>query len=395
MGILSVLMLALVTALDASLNQFRRGADRIESRSGTRSAVRWLERDLRAARGSRPAPYPRLTAGVSEVQREWFESRAFLPFEVDRRSGTGPGVPASFQNAAPEFTSLAFVAMLPSDRALLLGEEGPPALRESLVGYYVAYARDSPLSGEDRAGMKLFRHFRPGGPLYAEGYARGFLLHLSRRINDERDAFPQGDLEALPPLNEAAVRLGRFENADLPFLFSARHPSAESIFTVDGVPAWPRYPMADRLGAPPPDFAPHRGVPADWADPGHPVHDAVFPDEPVAEHVVRFVARPYKRAIVGGKASELDAAALNAHLGLDASEEWPCLVLPDYLEIELSVVDSATARLLPRYEDWIVDWSIDDPARWGLNRERIERGKEEVRFRVPVGPPSFSPLPPP
>jgi hypothetical protein len=78
-------------------------------------------------------------------------------------------------------------APLPLPPALAPVDDEPRETPPAVVGYYVAYARHSPLAGDDGAGMKLFRHYRPGGHPTGEGYADGLLLHATRSINDDGD----------------------------------------------------------------------------------------------------------------------------------------------------------------------------------------------------------------
>ena len=82
MAILSVLILVLATMLDAAFDGFRDGAETVAQRGEARVALAWIERDLASHVSSRPANLPRLPAGISEQQRESFEGRLFLPFEV-------------------------------------------------------------------------------------------------------------------------------------------------------------------------------------------------------------------------------------------------------------------------------------------------------------------------
>lgn len=375
MAIASVLFLVLGAILQSALARFREGADAIGERSGARLAAEWLERDLASHQSSRAAALPRLPAAVSETQREFFENRLLFPFEIDRRSGSGSAAGRSFANAAPEFDSIAFVTRM-SD-----GED-PAAGAPAIVGYYVAYARDSPMLGDETAGMKLFRHCRRGGHATGDGYADASIRYLSSAINDASAGAPRPPGEA----NPAAVRVGRFENRDLPFLISLclddRHDSAPRA----AAPAWPALPVTARLSAPPPDPAPPRGGPDDWSDPASAVHNSVFPDEPVCGQVVRFEVTPYRRVEVasGGRIS-MGATELNAHLGLSGGSEWPVLVAPDWIEVVISVLPVTTARRLVRYEDWIVDWSRagSDPA---ADPFGLVAASRTHRFRIVLPP---------
>lgn len=381
MAILSVLLVVLGSTLEVALGRFRSGTDKQVSHGGANLAVAWIEADLASHLSSRSSNLPRLPEAVSPVQREFFENKLLLPFEINRTQGTGMPEGRSFQNAAPEFASLAFV----THRALTgieAGEEGP-----SIVGYYVSYARNSPLGGDERRGMKLFRHFRRGLPGLGDGGSTGIILHVSQAINDQWDETAPGASRPLEAPNESAVRQGQFRNQDLPFLLSSRVSSREDMTPVFATQPWPSYPVVERLGSPPPTFSPDRGSEAAWRDPSHPVHDSVFPDEPMCDHVVRFELTPYRRVVLSDGTTEvMDAAALNGHLGLPESGEWPVLVTPDFIEVLITTVNEKAALTLRRYDDWIIDWEQTDPVLWSEGRKIIEREMATHRYRVQLPP---------
>lgn len=377
MAILSVLLVVLGSTLEVALDRFRSGAERTESHGGARIAANWMERDLASHATSRPANLSRLPAGVTFAQREFFERTLLLPFEINRTDGTGMPEPRSFQNAAPGFDSLAFVTRLTT------GGDLPDETGLSIVGYYVAYARNSPLSGEAGAGMKLFRHFRRGGTHFGDGYANGLLRFCSLQINDAWDEGRSGGARPVGSENPAAIRSGRFENADLPFLFSRRLPGLETPTPVIPTQPWPVYPVIERLTSPPPTFQPDRGTEESWSDPASAVHDSVFPDELICDHVVRFDLIPYRRVKMAGGASELlDAEAMNRHLGLDGEKEWPVLVAPDVIELVIATVNEKVAITLARHDDWLIDWENKNPGSWSPQRQLIEREMETHRFRI-------------
>lgn len=377
MAILSVFVLVLGQMLESSLARFREVSDTGGQRDGIRTAVEWMERDLASHLSSRPASLPLLPPTVSASQRQFFEGRLLLPFEVDRASGIGGTVGRSFANAAPEFSSLAFVARVSGER--------PEASAPSLVGYYVAYARHSPLAGESGAGMKLFRHVRRGGHPGAEGYADGIVRHVSLAVNDDRSdaADPPPALDAP---NAAAVRLGRFENADLPFLLARRIAPAGGP-PREAVQPWPTLPVQDRLVVPPPTFSPARGRTIDWEDPASPVHESVFPDEAVCDHVVRFELTPRRRVVLpDGNHRLMDAAELNQHLGLSGGDEWPVLVAPDVIDLVVATISEKEALRLRSYEDWIFDWDESALASLPPDRQRIARSARVRTFRLALPP---------
>lgn len=378
MAILSILILVLSTMLDASLRGFRRGAETVEQRGDARVAIDWMERDLASAFASRPAPLPRLPEDTSAVQRGFFEGRLFFPFEIDRQSGSGNATETSFPNAAPGFSTLAFVNRVTS------GENDLRGSAPGIVGYYVAFARHSPLADDEGAGMKLFRHHRPGGHPEGERYADSFLVRASRAINDDE----KGSTRPLDAPNTAAVRRGRFANSAFPFLLAGREKRDDPGSVLPAVAPWPLRPVVSRLSSPPPTYQPDRGSAADWENPASPVHDSVFPDEPICDHVVRFELRPSRRvALPSGITERLDAAALNAHLGF-SGEEWPALVAPDEIEIVLTVIDEGTARRFTRYEDWLIDWEkIESPSATTDDRAILAASRTfRHRFAVPAQP---------
>lgn len=379
MAVLSIFVLVLGQMLESSLGRFREVSETRGQRDGIRVAAEWIERDLACPLSPRPATLSRLPAAASEVQREFFEGRLLLPFEIDRVSGIGGVADRSFANAAPEFSSLAFVARVP-DAGRDPGKPSP-----SIVGYYVAYARHSPLAGESKAGMKLFRHFRRGGHPEAEGYADGLLRHVSLAVNDAR-AGAAGPPPALDAPNPAAVRLGRFENADLPFLL-ARRAAPGGSGSREAAQPWPSLPVREHLLAPPPTFAPARGAAADWEDPASFVHESIFPDEPICDHVVRFELKPCRYVdLADGSRTLMGAAELNRHLGLAGGDEWPVLVVPDFIDLVIAVIPEKEALRLERYEDWIFDWEEDTLASLPPDRQRLVRAARVRTFRLALPP---------
>lgn len=395
MAILSVLLAMLSLGLSASFGRFRQVSDDSVRRTAADAGIDRIRRDLESAAPPGRIPFGRTPDSITDEQRVFFEGRRLLPFEVDRESGTGEW--SSLPNADPAFASLCFPSILESDvqvdpnrdRSAGFGHPLP-----SIVGYYVAFTRNSPLANDDSRGMKLFRHVRPASRFEGERYAGGFLLHVDRTLNGVRSRGDAGSGEGLPAAGEGALARGVFSNRKLPFLLEKRSApdmpgDAAAGGPVAGEPAWPLFPLVDRLARPPADLQPERGRPADWETAGHAVHDSLFPDEPICANVVRFEVRPVSRVRTApGSVERMDAAELNAHLGLSHEpDEWPCLVTPDFLEIEIALVDDATASLLTRYEDWIVDWD-EDPTQWSEIRRRIEAGLRTFEFRVRLPTPS-------
>jgi prepilin-type N-terminal cleavage/methylation domain-containing protein len=315
----------------------------------------------------------------NEVARSLFARRMLLPFELDRRSGGGGARSFVHPDAeAPEtFSQLAFVALRPGAGSLLPetfyperhGPLADPALPSGarptpsdacLVGYYVAYTADSPFPGDNaRKSMKLYRHFRPGGTSLGQAQAGSTIRAASHAVN--------GD--ALPNL--------RFANRDLPFLFAFHAPSPDPAL-VDPVPSAPPWPAWGSSGSAGPGSAARANRDA-WFNPSHPVHDQLPADLPVARHVVRFRVSPFKRLRDGANLRLLGAAELAQRLGLPDAE-WPALVTPDLVEVELAVVDDATAAALANRQDWLTDW--ENAANPSPAARLIRRSVATHRFRV-------------
>lgn len=402
MGILSFIFLVLSSALELSLTQFRRGVDRSENIVAAQASLDWLRRDLESIVSQRFANLARLPESVTPEQREFFENRLFYPIEIDRRSGTEMPEPRSFQNAHPDFSSIAFLARLPMDSQFSVAydrarraEEPENVIeaavsweamaRASIVGYYVAYTYDSPLAGERRSAMRLHRHYRPGDSMLSQGYASGFAIYCSQQINDAYDEIGVENARDPEEPNPAAVRRGEFSNEQLPFLFSRFIANPASGNSIVATQPWPKYPVPEFLESPPPTLFPDRGTAADWDDPSSRVHETVFHDEPIAHNVVRFEIEAYREVEdEDGNIETMDAEAINAHLDLPGSDEWPALVTPTFLDVTIGIVKETAARRLLSPDDWIVDWSMTDPAQWSETRQMIEDNLQTFRLRVPV-----------
>ncbi|MDF1823340.1 MAG: hypothetical protein P1U68_01790 [Verrucomicrobiales bacterium] len=379
MSILLVILLMLSTALDASLGQFRQSTDRTAKRTSARAALQWLERDLETVLLPRPARLSPLPDSATTAQREFFESRLFYPTEINRSQHSGDK--QSLPNASDKFDRLCFVSQIPGTPQL------DPALNSntrradpapSIVGYYVAYTRNSPLKGDTLASMKLFRHFRPGSSVSGQRYANEFLSYCATEINSRSELG-----QPLSAPNSAAVRKGLFSNTELPSLLGMRLPNDPSASPEESDAAWPVFPLTNYLTEPPPALNPNRGNLNDWENPDHSVHHTVFPDESLCRNVVRFEVRPERRVETSpGVFETLEASEINTHLGLSNGDEWPCLVVPDYLYITVGVINEATARTLTRYEDWLVDWKITDPSDWSETRTKIERSLQTFQLKV-------------
>ena len=92
---------------------------------------------------------------------------------------------------------------------------------------------------------------------------------------------------------------------------------------------------------------------------------------------------PYRRVIEeNGRAKLMGAEEINRYLGLQGGDEWPVLVLPDFIEVTISTVSETVAKSLTQYEDWMIDWENEDSTTWSTIRKRIEQEKQTFQFRV-------------
>ncbi|MEM7147505.1 MAG: type II secretion system protein [Verrucomicrobiota bacterium] len=413
MAVVSILVVMLGETLNQTLDTWSGGRQHSETYGEARAALNMVKGDLSSAFTNRPANVPPLPASVQGAQRAFFSDRLFMPIEINRRNGTG-GQDRSFVNGDDEFDSLAFVTIAPLSRQVhtlydraseeILDEwaggnpeEAPRAYDRDTIsvadtcfaGYYVAYTMDSPLPTSG-ASMKLYRHFRRPGNISSTGQsrARNFILYQSHVINDANDEGPRRS-RAEGAANPALVRKGEFRNGQVPFLFSEYITNERTFESEKGMAPWPSNPVmrgGPDLAEPPSPFPPpDRSDPAAWADKEHPMHDYVYPDEPVARGVVRFECKPYRRVETGsGGVEVMDAKDLNAHLGLGGGDEWPVLVAPDFIDIKLGVIDSETAAKLPEQEDWYFDWDQTDSASWDWRRRLVEQNMRIFDLRVYV-----------
>jgi len=388
--LLSMAILSLVVIGMADLFSFtaRTWSGQMRNSAGSSNvhdAAQRLRLDLESAFPNRPVPYQTFDPGpvTNEWQKRFFACKLLLPFEINRK--TGLGLDRSFQNAdaSERFSQIAFVAIQPGGGSLLPetffserhGHLADPALPAGarptpsdacLVGYYVAYTRDSLSGGADLWSMKLYRHFRPGGTSLGQAQATSTIRSLTETVNHE----------LLPQL--------KFRNDELPFVF-AFHASDLDPAVISQTPSQAPWPASmPELGRPLPD----RSRAVDWYSPNHQIHDVLPGDQPIARNVVTFAATPFKRILDGENLKVLGAEELAIHLGFSGGE-WPALIVPDFVEIELAVVDEATAALLTKREDWLVNWG-SSPAEGEPPAARlIRRSVTSFRFRV-----SMHPVPP-
>jgi hypothetical protein len=388
--LLSMAILALVVVGMADLFSFTANSwSRQMASSGgsidVSEAADCLREDLESAFPNRPVAYQTFSPPAGQVLSEGLQRylgrKLLLPFEINRKSGRG--LDRSFRNADPsdKFSQLAFVAIQPGASSLLpetfypqrhgslANPSLPPDARPTpsdacLVGYYVAYTPDAPFAGETHSSMKLFRHFRPGGTSLGQAQASSTIRCVSDALNRR----------LIPQLT--------FANRDLPFLL-AYHASGMDTAKMTESPSqapWPDF--STNTGGAPVD----RSNSAAWFNPDHAMFDQLPADHPLAINVVAFTATPYKRIRNGQALEVLGAAQLNQYLGLPSSGEWPVLVVPDLVEIELAVVDPNTSALMTSREDWLVDWSGPPKASDTTVIRQIRRNVSRLHFRVSLHP---------
>ncbi|MEM7603631.1 MAG: hypothetical protein AAF357_19740 [Verrucomicrobiota bacterium] len=381
MAILTVLLSVLAVALQASLGQFRSSLDQSQSAVNSQQAISVLKEDLRFAASSFPSNLPPLPPEVDNEQRDFFESRVFFPFEVNRNSGLEPPLEAGFPARNQNYSTLAFTRLSHIDRPVGNSSRlttGYPSL--ALIGYYVAFTKDAPSEENVRYSMKLFRHFRPAGN-FGEGYADGFLRYCHREINDA--FFDSTTRSELPIADEnlAAVLQGKFDNHEIPFLLSGRlipDGNSNSPELSNSLP-WPEF------TSPPTNYSGDLGTEQSWSDSENAVHDLILPDEAIAKNVVRFEVTAFR---ILENASGVDTLMTGPEvvqiLNLTNFEEWPSLVIPTYLEVTLGVIDEEIAVRLEAETDWNVDWTEGATPRSDLE-ELVKSNTQIQSIRITIG----------
>ncbi len=175
------------------------------------------------------------------------------------------------------------------------------------------------------------------------------------------------------------LRSGLRENRDLPYLLVPvnRYRDGDGSLR-DAMHPWP-VGFISLPEPPPPDMpAAHERYASGDPDRHLFTDRFLWPDDPLAFNVVRFKATPLRR---GPDGRYLGAAALNAahRLNADNPDEWPVLLAPDVVEIELQVIGDETASRFTDQDDWL-NWQ-SDPVLTGL----VERESRIFRIRIPVG----------
>lgn len=377
MAILAVLLAVLAATLQASLGQFRASIDQSESTQTSRLAVQWLKQDLELATNRFPANLPPVSSQLSGAQRELLENRFLFPFELDRETGVAKPQESGFPARNSNFSTIAFTRLNPSQQAPGSGYATPfPPL--AIVGYYVAYTPNSPTSESPVYSMKLFRHFRPPGN-QGDGYSDSFLRFCHREINDGFLGLRRSDIPLGEP-NPAAIPEGLLGNSDLPFLLSWRSlPNLELEDTIiAGASPWPEFTKSA------PQSTQSWGTRQSWQDPRSFVHDFLLPDEAVANNVVQFEVTPFHvTSETDGSQLAMSTEEVVLHYNLETGE-WPCLVIPHFVEVTLGVIDEDIALRLPREEDWIVEWNSESASSSEL-AEMIKANTHTKKFRIALG----------
>jgi len=280
-----------------------------------------------------------------------------------------------------------------------------------VAGYYCAYTYDSPLPGS-RASVKLHRHFRDSGNWWA-GVSSGHTINGTDTGTRNRDYTIGGqdfdsNLDRRPVQSRAHVLVyklgnvmtpclerGIYANGKLPYLLKPvdyygmrTHRNSEELETIEPFPANPAPPIPDDTG---PDYAstlltaapPYVQCYEPRQRDDRTTEYYLYGDEPLAFNVVRFKATPLRR--VDGKllgAEQINSAPLFDNHLTSNRDEWPVVVAPDIVDIELTVIDDATAAKFVSYEDW-TRWN-DTSYRGGMLKRLVDENSRTFRTRVHV-----------
>ena len=392
-GLSFIIISTLLAALNAVTNSFEQGSGKIEEASEADAIIALLKRDLASAYSGREND-----PGVAGIENHYFPvtnssdsarqnslapataklaRRILLPFEINRLAGaifdphTGNPTRAwkSIGNALaatgdpdtyhPNYDAIAFVTRAPLTRQShtsidrsnsfgqqTLSDEDDALLRSDgdacLAAYYVAYTKNAAIPGAP-ASMKLFRHFRDSG---------------SSRNTDSSENRSQG--RSYYVLGEVVRRSllprleGRLNNSDLPMLLTpVAHYDGR-----DAIHPWPRFPASPdgrldyaSLPYPPPENT-HQG--RDRHDPDS--EASLYSDEPIANNILRFKITPIRQILnpESGSPSMAESREINRIYALNknAREEWPVVLAPHAVKIDLLIIDDKTAALFSDQNDW-------------------------------------------
>jgi len=459
----STLILALLLSMfSKSTDTFARGQASADVFAEARASLDFLKRDLEGVIGSREIDYSHFpidattaslvphavhVAASNNSTAHPLAKRHFVPFEVNRVLGVtydqndlpthstpGSSVPTkkAFANAVsnadgtdydPNFSALAFVTQTPRARQVQTDlDRGSDYAGTSfradrgsknwgdvcLAGYYVAYTYDSPIPGA-RATMKLHRHFRDSGSVFAGDGGSATL-----KDNSQFAWLRQFDPSTKPVQSRAhilIIKFGRiskplyekgvYDNDRLPFLLKPVTPFGSfsgNLPIIEPFPAHPSPPTPDDTGpdytatsleaVPPPECY---GVRDHWNQ-----TDIYYPiaDEPIAFNVVRFRVSPMKFRNSWMQVDSkiiLDAADVNqvlADFNAECSDpnEWPVIITPDLVDVELMVIDDQTASMFQTKGDW-ENWQTIPHL-----TELVRRNSKTFRTRMQVRSAQWSTL---
>jgi type II secretory pathway pseudopilin PulG len=384
----TIILLAVIGLLAAASNALSSGNRHNDILAEGRAASAQLTRDLQCSDTS-PSNNPRLFQYLSETTQTASSPEINpcggmppLPFEHNRISGaifshldwseTGTLARAAMNAAStdtgslhPDFDTLAFATCSHRNR------HGEPGL--VLVSYYCTYTRDSPIAG-DRASMKLFRHLRAHA---TDEASPGTYHQPAATYHDQARA--SSLLAMLTNSLRRQITIGIRDNRHLPYLlmpvdaFRDHHGKIHQAMHI-----WPANFFS--LPEPPPHDTPDLKEPLHSTDlPRVSLHNShLQADHPLACNVVRFKATPMHRDKQG---RYLNASELNASLRINREHptEWPVLVTPDIIDIELTIIGVETARKFRHRRDWL-HWE-SDPSLAGL----VQRESQSFRIRVAIG----------
>lgn len=384
---LSVVILgAVLKMLAAATNAVSMGKRQADVFTEGRAATELIRRDLGSCmtgkhRDMGPSAQGSKFGGLPAEDLGPFNQRYVLPFEHNRTRGTvfdhsGRTAIRTLKRAVmnsaitdtghlhPNFDSLAFATH---------SHAGSPFGTEvSLVAYYCAFTHDCPFEASP-ASMKLFRHFRHGH--YQDGSVESCYQPALEHQLQARAATVLSRLAAtMAPRLDCGLR----DNRDLPYLLMPvdRYRNRDGTFQ-EAMHIWPV--DCVRLAEPPPTSMPAAPERYDATDPDrHRLSAAwLWPDDPLALNVVRFKATPLRR---GPDGRYLEAALLNASHGinLEHPSQWPVILAPEMVEVEVQVISAETATKFTREEDWL-HWETD-PVLAGL----VRRESRTFRIRVAI-----------
>jgi len=411
----AIVLLAVASLFNVSAGMMAQGQRQSDVFSEGRAAMEFIRRDLEGCVTSKHREGGITATGIafgSTDSEEFgaFENRYFVPFEHNRYVGqvfedlptnswnlNGTALPRALMNAHASgvsyhenYDTLAFTTRANQGRQVHTsiergeneGEERNIDKRYRNTGevclsaFYVAYTYDSALENSD-GSMKLFRHFRDSGSAFTGIKSEAVDIgerHLQSRARSVITKIAE------PMLIQ--IEAGNLDNADLPYLlmpvnqyYGAVGKNTRRWF--DAMHIWPRnyVSLHEDLPSDMPNVRTHYTIA--WKE--FLLDDNyVWGDEPLAFNVVEFKCRPLRR---GPSGHFLDAESLNMGYGLNASnlDEWPVVLAPDVIEVELRVISDEVARKFQNQGDWET-WKTDP-----VLNDLVERESMVFREHIYVG----------